>query len=416
MNNQDKNNNLSKNKPIRILIGGSPCTHWSICQKQNRETTCEGLGWELFKNYLIAKEKFKPDFFLYENNNSISSEIKDEIGRCLGAPIQMINAALVSGQQRKRIWCHNISNVEQPKDRGIVVNDVLEKGIVENELVYYIKHTSKRDMTDVGKPIRIGDIHGNSQEHRVYSPYGKSVNLMANGGGQGAKTGLYMTPIKLEEIDPYYWEGGIGKENEPQLIGMIKNKGTYLNGKQPSQQYRIYSCDSKTICLNKGKSTSGIYIYKTDNENVAPAYVVKDKQIVIDGEIHNINLADGVYVVRKLTPVEAERLQTLPDNYTYADGISDNQRYKMIGNGWCAEVVIHILSHLNIPKDYPIEVLSMYDGIGTGRYVLDKLGYTNITYKAYEIDEYAMKIANKNYPDIIQCGDCFKVRDDDWEY
>ena len=60
--------NERKRKMNKLLIGGSPCIHWSIAQKNNRETEPEGLGWELFKNYLIAKEKFKPDFFLYENN------------------------------------------------------------------------------------------------------------------------------------------------------------------------------------------------------------------------------------------------------------------------------------------------------------------------------------------------------------
>lgn len=107
-------------------------------------------------------------------------------------------------------------------------------------------------------------------------------------------------------------------------------------------------------------------------------------------------------------------MQTLPDNYT--EGISNAQRYKCIGNGWTAEVIIHILSHIDIPKDYPIEVLSMYDGIATGRYCLEKLGYRNITYKAYEIDEYAKKVAMKNYPDIIQCGDAYQVREENWRY
>ena len=79
-------------------------------------------------------------------------------------------------------------------------------------------------------------------------------------------------------------------------------------------------------------------------------------------------------------------------------------------------MIIWILSHMNIPKDYPIEVLSLYDGIATGRYVLDRLGYTNITYKAYEIDDYAKKIALNNHPDIIQCGDAFSVREKEWDY
>lgn len=69
---------------IKLLIGGSPCTYWSIAQTNNRETKAEGMGWELFKNYLIAKEKFKPDFFLYENNKSASQAIKDQIAEELG--------------------------------------------------------------------------------------------------------------------------------------------------------------------------------------------------------------------------------------------------------------------------------------------------------------------------------------------
>ena len=66
-------------RKIRLLMGGSPCTHWSIAQKNNRETEPEGLGWELFKNYLIAKEKFKPDYFLYENNKSMADAIRNQI-------------------------------------------------------------------------------------------------------------------------------------------------------------------------------------------------------------------------------------------------------------------------------------------------------------------------------------------------
>lgn len=72
----------------KFLIGGSPCTHWSIAQSKNRETSAEGIGWELFRNYLIAKEKFKPDFFLYENNKSAAQAIKDQIAAELEAPLQ----------------------------------------------------------------------------------------------------------------------------------------------------------------------------------------------------------------------------------------------------------------------------------------------------------------------------------------
>lgn len=299
---------------IKILLGGSPCTHWSIAQKpENREKTAEGLGWELFKNYLIAVEKFKPDYFLYENNESISNEIKEEIEKHLGVELLHINSALVSAQTRKRIYGTNIQGVEQPEDRGYRVKDILQAGYHRENLIGETRFNGKDDTADNNRIVRIGTIGKGGQAERVYSINGKSSTLSANGGGRGAKTGLYL----------------------------------------------------------------------------------------IDGQ------------VRKLNVLEAERLQTLPDNYT--ECIPEGQRYKCIGNGWTAEVIIHILKHMNIPKDEPLLVLSLYDGIATGRYCLEKLGYTNITYYAYEIDQHAIKCATTNYPDIIEMGDAFQVRADNWK-
>jgi DNA (cytosine-5)-methyltransferase 3A len=115
-----------------------------------------------------------------------------------------------------------------------------------------------------------------------------------------------------------------------------------------------------------------------------------------------------------LEPLYCERLQTLPDNYT--QGVSDRQRFKALGNCWTAETIIHILNGVlkDVSRDEEIVVLSMYDGIGTGRYCLDKMGFTNVRYYAYEIDKYAKQIAMSNYPDIIQCGDAFDLRHPDW--
>ena len=112
---------------------------------------------------------------------------------------------------------------------------------------------------------------------------------------------------------------------------------------------------------------------------------------------------------------ECSRLQTLPDDYCRA--VSNSQAYRGLGNGWTAEVIIHILSGAlkDVPRDEEIVVLSMYDGIGTGRYCLDKMGFTNVKYYAYEIDKYAIQIAKSNYPDIIECGDAFQVRNKDWK-
>ena len=384
----------------------------------------------MFKNYLIAKEKFKPDYFLYENNKSAAQPIKNQISHELGVDLQYINSALVSAQNRQRFYAHNIPNVEQPEDRGILLKDILEdftneKGYEfaepvgvgfrnrrENDGKLYRRFETHNEpksnalttvQTDsmVAEPIRIGTIDNSSknksydsQPYRVYSPEGKSVTICGQGGGVGAKTGLYATPIR---------------------IGTIKN-GLYNS---ESQSNRVYSVIGKStsICAGSGGkgAHTGLYACPVQVEKSdQPVYKVCNGLITIKGKQYPIRLADGYYIIRKLTPIECERLQTLPDNYTV--GISNTQRYKCLGNGWTAEVIIHILKNMHISPNEPIEVLSMYDGIGTGRYCFDKLGYKNITYKAYEIDKYAKQIANKNYPDIVQCGDAFDLRNNDWAY
>lgn len=78
---------------MKMLIGGSPCTHWSIAQTKNRETEASGIGWELFLNYRIARDKYQPDFFLYENNKSMSPAIRAQITAELGVEPVLINSA-----------------------------------------------------------------------------------------------------------------------------------------------------------------------------------------------------------------------------------------------------------------------------------------------------------------------------------
>ncbi len=426
---------------IKLLIGGSPCTHWSIAQKNNRETEPSGMGWELFKNYLIAKEKFKPDFFLYENNKSAAQAIKDQIAKELGVGVDpkvrftYINSALVSAQNRQRFYVTNFGDIEQPEDRGIFLKDILETGMAcrndkawcldanyfkGGNLSNFNKQSGKRlqvaepvcmryersekakklrkqyeageikhgfrelselhprtdGKTDtlstvlkdnpICEPVRVGCYPSpdgtlkNSQGMRLYSIEGKSVNLTANGGDMGAKTGLYAIPIEFVDDVPV----------------------------------KAVSCaDGKTY----------------------PVYRVENGQITIKGKTYPIKLIDGYYIIRKLTVTECCRLQTLPDDYCKA--VSATQAYKGLGNGWTAEVIIHLLNHAlkDVPRNEEIVVLSLYDGIGTGRYCLDKMGFTNVKYYAYEIDKYPMAIANDNYPDIIQCGDAFAVREDSWK-
>lgn len=123
-------------KSIDFIWGGSPCTYWSIAQKEHRETTASGLGWELFSQYVRALKEVKPKYFIYENNKSMSNAIRDSIREAFGFEEICINSALVSAQNRNRYywvgkynpetdWYDKV-NICQPEDKGIVLKDVLE--------------------------------------------------------------------------------------------------------------------------------------------------------------------------------------------------------------------------------------------------------------------------------------------------
>lgn len=98
---------------------------WSKIKLVGREVEAEGQGWELFTNYAIAKEKFNPDFFFYENNMSASKEIKQAISTVLGQDIFPCNSNLVSAQNRNRFYVFNW-NATLPEDRNIYLDDILE--------------------------------------------------------------------------------------------------------------------------------------------------------------------------------------------------------------------------------------------------------------------------------------------------
>lgn len=323
---------------MRILLGGSPCTAFSIAQKNNRETQPNsGIGWELFKNYLIAKEKFKPDYFLYENNVSAAQPIKDEIKKQLGvwdgtfltpySDVQYIeiNSALVSAQNRERFYVHNCGEVEQPKDRGILLKDVLISGydLTGNEKAYALTASyngaipsntierKQRNMViepcifqqghgyndggmkydkcptltaspsgaygnQVVEPIRVGAMPrpngelSTSQALRVYSVEGKATTINHGGGGAGGKTGLYAVPLER-----YNYATEFDSDGKP----------------------------TKAYCYADGK--------------IHTVYEVKDGKITIKGKEYPIKLLDGFYIIRKLTVAECRRLQTVPDWYKF---------------------------------------------------------------------------------------------------
>ena len=410
---------------IKLLIGGSPCTFWSIAQKNGRETEAEGMGWELFKNYLIAKEKFKPDFFLYENNKSAAQPIKDQISRELGVNLMHINSALVSAQNRQRFYAFNWE-VDQLEDRGILLRDVLEPCVLEQSYEMQsvgVGYRNRRE--DDGKLYRRFETHGEEKSNALTtvqtdSMVAEQVKMLTE-----RELEYMLRPDRNGRCHFDSRHGHDGTKDKSNCVTANTYKGVPYNvlcepvrvGDIGStvQSQRVYSCDGKSVTINAGGGgqggKTGLYLCPTTEKHL---YEVKDGLITIKDKQYPIKLADGHYIIRKLTPTECERLQTLPDGYT--EGVSDTQRYKALGNGWTAEVIIHILNGAlaNVPRDEEIVVLSMYDGIATGRYCLDKMGFTNVRYYAYEIDKYAKQIAMKNYPDIIHCGDAFDVRHPDW--
>lgn len=269
---------------VDLIIGGSPCQDLSIAG--GRKIGLDGARSGLFYVFVDILNYYKPKWFMLENVASMSYEAKQKITRLLDVEPIKINASKVSAQSRDRYFWTNIPNVKQPVDKGIVLQDILEDNLpINNEFNVLVKgyssagyRTRKQGKVFEARKdnkanalthaetdsLLIGFLDGKrGQGHRIFSINGKSVTLSSNGGGLGAKTGLY-------KID--------------------KEQG---------------------------------------------------------------------YFIRKLTPIECERLMTLPDNYTrfglFDSGggrmvqkeISNSRRYKLLGNGWVVDVpAIAIFPHL----------------------------------------------------------------------
>ena len=408
--------------------------HWSIAQTKNRETTAEGIGWELFLNYRIARDKYQPDYFLYENNKSMSPAIRAQITAELSVEPVCINSALVSAQNRQRLYwvgkrepdgTYSQVPVEQPEDRGILLRDILETGIAWQEKAYNLttrccgaipSDTLKRHRhTMVAEPVRMRDILETSTSKKGYAldpTHAEVLNM--NPSGHGMNGAVIHCDGKSRTLTTNKGEGP--KIITPIRIGTIENDAKKQDF--DSQQYRVYSPDGKsvTLCGNGGGLGAKTGPYATPvgglDGKAWPVYEVRDGFITIKGKRYPIKLRDGFYIIRKLTVRECMRLQTVPEEYVFP--VSDSQAYKMLGNGWTVEVIAHIMSHFTGLTKEPVEVLSMYDGMSCGHIALDKLGANVTTYYATEIDKYAIQTTQHNFPETIQLGDAFQVRKEDW--
>lgn len=356
-----------------FLVGGSPCTYWSIAQKNNRETEASGMGWELFSQYVRAVKEAQPMYFIYENNKSMSNAIRESITQTFGFEPICINSALVSAQNRQRLYWVGRRNldgtysrvkVDQPEDRGILLRDVLDrigaKELSERELDYMVRPSNGSYNN------RWGFMQDPQQD--------KSKCIVAN-ISKGVPYNICCEPVVLTDREKArcvlsstgrtttreYFEkhqGTMAYEPvaEPCRVGTWPN--TAKNQAHDSQQYRIYSTDGKgvTLCGNGGGmgAKTGLYAIPIEFDGEHPikaisctdgkeytVYEVKGGQITIKDKQYPIKLQDGFYIIRKLTVSECKRLQTVPEWYKFP--VSDSQAYKMLGNGWTVEVIAHLI-------------------------------------------------------------------------
>ena len=355
---------------VDFLIGGSPCTYWSIAQTKNREIVASGMGWKLFSQYVRALHEAKPKYFIYENNKSMSKDIRASIDKAFGFEAVLINSALVSAQNRQRLYwvgrrnedgTYSKVNVEQPTDRGILLKDVLDNAVAMREKAHTIdanyykggnftspdKQSGKRLMA--AEPVCLR--YERSEEakrcrkayeaHEIKHGYNELNELHPRTDG---KTNTLTTVLKDNQImEPVCVAEPI---NDILQVGAMPRPDGEVS---TSAGFRIYSTEAKGRYLADGKtqtlSPSHIpnVIEHKDGKEIT-IYEVKDGKITIKGKQYPIKLKDGFYIIRKLTVSECKRLQTVPEWYEFP--VSDSQAYKMLGNGWTCEVIAHILKSL----------------------------------------------------------------------
>ena len=391
-------------KDIDYIVGGSPCTYWSIAQKNNRETEASGLGWELFSQYVRAVREVKPKFFIYENNKSMSNAIRESITKTFGFEPICINSALVSAQNRQRLYwvgkrnadgTYSKVDVKQPEDRGIILKDILNSGddLTTNNKAWTL--TASYNGAVAWNTIE------RCQRNMVIEPVGvtkdnKSYCLTSGySNGSGENIGNYAAhtlekgcksmvaePVnttvgdKSHTIKAQYFKNGIANfitngghsatavaepVIEPIRVGALPRPNGELS---TSQAMRVYSTEGKSVNLVSGGGgmggKTGLYAVPVEFENGKPTkatscadnntytvYEVKSGLITIKGKQYPIKLIDGYYIIRKLTVLECKRLQTVPEWYEFP--VSDTQAYKMLGNGWTVDVIAHLIeATLNI--------------------------------------------------------------------
>jgi site-specific DNA-cytosine methylase len=257
---------------IDLMVGGSPCQDLSFAGKG--KGLIEGERSSLFFAFVDLLKAIKPKYFLVENVR-MKKEYQDMISDILGVQPIKINSSLVSAQNRVRLYWTNIPNIKLPRDRGIVLSDILEE--------------------------------------EVDSKYNAGKHLL-----EGYRGG--------DQLNPNY-KSQANTIHRDKVATLSAGTHGYANGYVSGGAIRgRYKKDYS------GETEQRLEI-RDDGKTNSLTTVQKDNVVVGEGRTY-----------RKLTPIECERLQTVPDNYTAH--VSNTQRYKMLGNGMTVEVIKYILGNM----------------------------------------------------------------------
>lgn len=320
-----KSEDLSK---IDLLIGGSPCQGFSFAGKQ---LNFEDPRSKLFFEYVRLLKECKPKYFLLENVD-MKQEYLNVISKYLGVSPVKINSNLVSAQNRERWYWTNIpgdektlfeNRISQPKDKRIFLKDIIHEKIDRTCLV---KKSGK-------ELVRTNNL--------------KSPTLMARdykGFGNHQASQEIMFDLK-EYIVPF--------DKTLQILDKEVESGKVGYFRKDSQANRVYYIHNKAVTLcgdaGGGAAKMGQYLFgcitpsRLEKRQNGQRFSSGKKFYTLTAQDKHGILIEGY--IRKLTPVECCRLQTVPDGYT--SHVSNSQQYKMIGNGWTVDVICHILKGLS---------------------------------------------------------------------
>lgn len=324
---------------IDLVIGGSPCQGFSFAGKQLNFNDPRSALFFVFVDicHRVADDNPKMRFML--ENVRMKKEYQDVISGYFGVQPIAINSSLVSAQNRYRLYWTNIPNVTQPDDKGILLRDIILDNVDDK---YYLSPEAIDYMSRLrnGKP---------RWEYHKNDLYGKSACLTANmhkGVPYGvmritgaAQQGRYLVDGKRAD----HTVDGMSGLTEQRIEFREDGKSNCLTSVQKDSLVGILIIPEATkkgyVEVQPGEGVDLTFI----NSKTRRGRLMKDKSNCLTATNYDYCWYDG-YICRKLTPIECERLQTFPDNWT--EGISDTQRYKALGNSWTVDVVAHIFKNL----------------------------------------------------------------------